>query len=240
MKLKKDTETAPTPAPHTTSLAARLMGASPADLSAMLSNSKFLPSFKIMHPIDSPELGLAGFAVISTDGQVQKLVAPYRLSVLSVRYAARRLDDAGDGKKAYTRAFAGGKSADLYAQLCAEAKAGGREREMLGKSALLAILTGDGASAKCAICSMDMYATGGSYVEKPFAAGLSAAKCCVRVSIDNHLCNLKSNPKDPTRKFYAREKFTQWTPEELTSAQEQLIASAMEAARGAVEDWLNK
>jgi hypothetical protein len=156
-----------------------------------------------------------------------------------VRYAARRLDAQPDGSKKYTRGYKGGKSDADYANLCAESKAKG-DRNMLGRAALVAVVTGEGAGMKAAICNCDLFATGGSYWEKPFAAGLFAARACVLVTTDSHLGNLKNSPTDKTRSFYAKEKFRQWQPEELTPDRAALIVAAVEANAEAVEDWANK
>lgn len=228
---------APLAAPAQTgaSLAARLTGGSAEELAKMLSSSKFLPSFRLMHPIDRPELGLAGACVVESDGSVQKLTAPFRVCVLGVRYAARRLDPQPDGSKKYVRGYKGGKSDAEYTKLCAESKEKG-DRNMLGRTALVAVLTGD----KAAVCSCDLFATGGSYWEKPFAAGLFAAQACIVVTTDNHLGNLKNSPNDKTKSFYAKEKFRQWQPEELTPDRAKLIVAAVEANAEGVEDWANK
>lgn len=226
------------PATETTSLAARLMSTE-TNIATMLGAPKFLHTIKTMHPIDQPEAGMAGRTVVVCDGQLTPLVAPYRITTLSVRASVRRLEQRGD-KKAYARAFAGGKSDAQYQQMCADARAAGTDRQEVGRVALIAAFTGTGKDMRCVLGTMDLYATGGRYWERPLASGLCASSACIRVDIDSHLQNIKASPKDPTRKFFAAERFTQWVAEELTAEMRDLLAATVEANSAAINDWMFK
>jgi hypothetical protein len=197
--------------------------------------SKYLPRFKIVHPMEDQLPEYHHKAVLSGDGSVDEVPVPYRLAVLSVRRGVKENYINAEGKESSRIFFADGQSHAKYLESLPKVV---KERTCpfkAGVSYLLAVMLPD----KVAIAGLDTYGGSQWYWNKVLAkADVTNEGAIVEVLIANHRPNYQPEFKGwDGKKFNSAACIKQHeaTPEDV-----QRIKDAANAAGDGVKYWLER
>lgn len=228
----------PAPAAPSNASTALTTAADRAALEEMFKSSGgFLPSFKIVFPIETDLHKYIGKAIVATSqDDVKELSSPYRIGVLHARRAAKReYFDTEAKKKKNEFAYEGGATAKRYGELKALAESH-HEGHFVGDESLLAIWP----DAKSVVLARaNAFKTMQAYLHKPFLQALTLThKTVVRVDIIDHMKNMTTSKIG--NKYYSPTKFTQWEQEELTKEQAVLLEAVLAEKKNLIDAWLKK
>ena len=191
------------------------------------------PQLKLVYPIDmqnQAEFFNANdcFKLGLFDGKAFKqLLAPYTLAAIASKNASRELIEHEDSEPTFNRAYAGGKTAELYAEHC-------KAEKELGATFVVVVVT----ESAVALAEFSTFKTALGYWGKPLSQTSLKGRIGMKVNITDHTANLTKGARGFS--YIDPKKFKQHEQIELLPPLIEKVAGLLQADWSKFEAWLAK